>query len=492
MKAPRNSSPKPKAAISAARKAAFNILLAVERGQSHSDDLLREKAVNALSAPDRNLATALVLGVLRWQIQLDHQILALLSHPNAKLDAEILIALRMGAFQLLHMNRIPARAAIDESVELAKQSGHRFASGMVNAVLRKLAITPQVEMARLVLKGHGFSRAKRQVKMDPALAVEEMLPEESAAELALAQAHPAWMVERWINFYGLEATQAICRHGQSQPVLAVRLASPEVEAELTQAGIALEAGELLAAARTVVSGDVTATEAFREGCVRLQDEGSQLVAELAGMNPGQKVKSVLDACAAPGGKTLILAERNPAARIVASEASAPRLDQLQKRLAFLGERIECRRADAAALTEDSVFDLALADVPCSGTGTLGRNPEIRHRLRPEELTRQSERQRAILTAALRAIRSGGRAVYSTCSLEPEENEQVIAAVLAATPNARMVSLGDRIGELLDEGILTDSGAERLRGSITPEGALRLLPGAFHTDAFFICMIEKTA
>jgi 16S rRNA (cytosine967-C5)-methyltransferase len=97
-----------------------------------------------------------------------------------------------------------------------------------------------------------------------------------------------------------------------------------------------------------------------------------------------------------------------------------------------------------------------------------------------------------LTAALRAIRSGGRAVYSTCSLEPEENEQVIAAVLAATPNARMVSLGDRIGELLDEGILTDSGAERLRGSITPEGALRLLPGAFHTDAFFICMIEKTA
>jgi 16S rRNA (cytosine967-C5)-methyltransferase len=480
------------AAISPARKAAFNILLAVERGQSHSDDLLREKAVNALSAPDRNLVTALVLGVLRWQIQLDHQFQALLSHPDAKLDLEVLIALRLGAFQLLHMNRIPARAAIDESVELAKQSGHRFASGMVNAVLRKLAKTPQVEMARLVLKGHGFSRAKRQVKMDPALQAEEMLPEESAAELALAQAHPAWMVERWINFYGLEATQAICRHGQSQPVLAVRLASPEVEAELTQAGIALEPGELLAAARTVVSGDVTATEAFREGCVRLQDEGSQLVAELASGNLDQKIESVLDACAAPGGKTLILAERNPTARIVAFEASAPRLEQLHKRLAFLGDRIECRRANAAELTEDSVFDLALADVPCSGTGTLGRNPEIRHRLRPEELTRQSERQRAILTAALRAIRSGGRAVYSTCSLEPEENEQVVAAVLGATPKARLVPLGGCISELLGEGILTSEGAERLQRSLTPEGALRLLPGAFHTDGFFICMIEKTA
>jgi 16S rRNA (cytosine967-C5)-methyltransferase len=479
------------AAISAARKAAFSILMAVERGQSHSDDLLREREVDALSAPDRNLATALVLGVLRWQIQLDHEFQALLSHPDAKLDSEVLIALRLGAFQLLHMNRIPARAVIDESVELTKQSGHRFASGMVNAVLRKLAKTPQVEMARLVLKGHGFSRAKRQVKIEPALSAEEMLPEESSAELALSQAHPAWMVERWINFYGLEATRAICRHGQSQPVLAVRLASTEVEAELTQAGIVLEPGELLAAARTVVSGDVTATEAFREGRVRLQDEGSQLVAECS-TSLDQKVKSVLDACAAPGGKTLILAERNPTARIVAFEASAPRLEQLQKRLAFLGERVECRRADAAALTEDSVFDLALADVPCSGTGTLGRNPEIRHRLRPEELTRQSERQKAILAAALRAVRPGGRVVYSTCSLEPEENEQVVAAVLAATTNARQVSLRVHLGELLAEGVLTDSGAERLQNSLTPEGALRLLPGVFHADGFFIAMIERTA
>jgi 16S rRNA (cytosine967-C5)-methyltransferase len=480
------------AKISAARKAAFNILLAVERGQFHSDDLLREREVNDLSAPDRNLVTALVLGVLRWQIQLDHQFQALLSHPDAKLDFEVLISLRLGTFQLLHMNRIPARAAIDESVELAKQSGHRFASGMVNAVLRKLAKTPQVEMARLTLKGHGFSRAKRQVKRDSTLAAEEMLPETSAAELALTQAHPAWMVERWINFYGLEATQAICRHGQSQPVLAVRLTSLDIEAELIAAGIALEPGELLGAARTVVSGDVTATEAFREGRVRLQDEGSQLVAELAAGNLDQKIKSVLDACAAPGGKTLILAECNPTAHIVACESSAARLEQLRTRLAFLGDRIECRGADATELTEDSAFDLALADVPCSGTGTLGRNPEIRHRLKPEDLPRQAERQRAILSAALRAVRPGGRVVYSTCSLEPEENEQVIAAVLSSTPKARMVPLGVRIGELLGEGILTASGAERLQHSFTPEGALRLLPGVFHTDGFFICMIEKTA
>ena len=146
--------------------------MAVERGQSHSDDLLRGNAINALSAPDRHLATALVLGVLRWQIQLDHKLQALLKRPNAKLDREILIALRMGAFQLLHMDRIPARAAIDESVELAKQAGHQFASGMVNAVLRKLsASTPRFELS-----------------------------EQNPTELALAEGHPGWMVERWVDF----------------------------------------------------------------------------------------------------------------------------------------------------------------------------------------------------------------------------------------------------------------------------------------------------
>ncbi len=156
------SAPKNRATdISPARRAAFSILQAVERGQSHSDDLLRGKAVNALSDPDRNLATALVLGVLRWQILLDRRVQPLLSRPNAKLDAEILIALRLGAFQLLHMDRIPARAAIDESVELAKQAGHRFASGMVNAVLRKLAGSLRSEAELPASKGRNVPRVER-------------------------------------------------------------------------------------------------------------------------------------------------------------------------------------------------------------------------------------------------------------------------------------------------------------------------------------------
>jgi 16S rRNA (cytosine967-C5)-methyltransferase len=449
--------------ISAARKAAFEVLMAVERGQSHSDDLLRGKAINALSAPDRHLATALVLGVLRWQIQLDHQLQTLLKRPNAKLDREILIALRLGAFQLLHLDRIPARAAIDESVELAKQAGHKFASGMVNAVLRKL--------------GAGAPRPN--------------LLEESAAGLALAEGHPGWMVERWVDFYGLEAAHAICRHGQVQPGLTVRIAGSGVEEELTRAGVHLEPGEVLTSARTVVSGDVTATAAFREGRIRIQDEGSQLVAELAGQGSGIAVNSILDACAAPGGKTLIFAERNPQARIVACEASKQRLAQLRERVAHYGDRIECRQADATALAEEGAFDLVLADVPCSGTGTLGRNPEIRHRLRIEDLARQAERQRAILGGVLRAVRTGGLVVYSTCSLEPEENEQVVEAVLAAGAKARPVSLAGRIEALGESGVLHSGGAERLRACLTPCGALHLLPEALNTDGFVIALMERT-
>jgi 16S rRNA (cytosine967-C5)-methyltransferase len=158
----------------------------------------------------------------------------------------------------------------------------------------------------------------------------------------------------------------------------------------------------------------------------------------------------------------------------------------------LSDRVEFRMADATALKEDSVFDLALADVPCSGTGTLGRNPEIRHRLRLDDLARQAERQCEILSAALHAVRPGGQVVYSTCSLEPEENEQVVAAVLAATPNIRLLSLAPRIEQLVHDGILTPQGAERLRDCLTPEGLLRLLPGTFHTDGFYIALIERIA
>jgi 16S rRNA (cytosine967-C5)-methyltransferase len=452
--------------ISPARLQAFAILLKVESGAGHSDDLLRGEGVSALSPADRNLCTALVMGVLRWQIRIDARIRSLLTRPNAKLNREVQIALRLGVFQLLFLDRIPPHAAISESVGLAKQAGHWFASAMVNAVLRKLAAGARVKES----------------------ADEE---EYTEADLAEETAHPVWMVERWVRFYGLEHARLIWQHGQRQPVPAVRLSSRNVGAALALDGIRLESGVLLTAARVVSSGDVTATEAFADGRVRLQEEGSQLVAELAG-----SAERILDCCAAPGGKTLILAEMNPEAHIVACEVSQPRYRAMRERLQRIAERpegeqvssrIDLRNTDVTELNE-SDFDLVVADVPCSGTGTLGRNPEIRHRLKPEDLTKLHERQCAILWAALLA--GSKRVIYSTCSLEPEENEQVIEEVLSENIHWRRASLVERILELKGDGRLTEAGSEFLLNSIGPDGALHLLPGRFPVDGYFVALLER--
>ncbi len=451
--------------VSPARREAFAILLELEKGSAHSDDLLRSPRVSALSAQDRNLCTTLVMGVLRWQIRLDAVIRPLLTKPNARLDPEIQIALRLGVFQLQYLDRIPAHAAIGESVALAKQAGHKFASGMVNAVLRKIAAQP---------------------KPQPLPAANP-----NPKELAEVTAHPAWIVERWAAHYGIETARAICAHGQQQPELAIRLDDPALETGLVAEGIRLEPGVILTAARRVISGDITATQAFRSGHLRIQEEGSQLIAELAGHGT-----RILDCCAAPGGKTLILTERNPQAHITACEISPARLKALQIRVAAsaYSAQIEVQLADAAKLPVNPTYDLILADVPCSGTGTLGRNPEIRHRLQPADLARHHERQCAILRGALRA--GSGRVIYSTCSLEPEENSAVIAKVLGETQAWHQISASDVLDELRKEGRLSSESAQALQNVIAADGSMTLLPGSLGpnvaTDGFFIAVLQKRA
>ena len=457
---------KPAASVTPARNEAFSILMEIERNPgAHADELLRAPRVSALSAQDRNLCTTLVLGALRWQIALDAAIRTKLSKPNAKLDAAVRIALRMGLFQLQYLDRVPAHAAIGESVSLARRAGHQFASGMVNAVLRSLA---------------GSRRPGSDVLA------------ESAQELAAATAHPLWMVERWVAQYGLEAARAICANGQRQPELAIRLENPSAEAELIAEGIQLAPGAILSATRRVLSGDVTATAAFRAGRVRIQEEGSQLIAELARLRDATRI---LDCCAAPGGKTLILAQRNPQARVTALEVSPARCEALRERVAvsaYAGQ-IEVRQGDAAELSGEAAYDLVLADVPCSGTGTLGRNPEIRHRLQVADLARHRERQCAILCGALKAGMK--RVIYSTCSLEPEENAAAVAEALASHPDWRQIPVAEILTQLRNEGILETGGDTPLPDWQSPDGSMTILPGSLgpdvQTDGFFVAILEKS-
>lgn len=452
--------------IAPARRVAFRILLQIESGDAHSDELLRLPEVDALSAADRHLTTTLVLGTLRWLIALDAEIRKLLARPDAKLGPEAATALRMGAYQLLHLDRVPAHAVLHDSVELVKYGKESGAAGMVNAVLRKVQAA-----------GH------RPRATTPC----------SASGIAARWAHPAWMVERWVRRYGLEAAEAICRWDQEPAGIAIR-----AEPNATLAGLDMEPGAFLTCARRVAGGDVRRSEAFREGRVRIQDEGSQLVAEMLAEWPSgvlavradEEPVRVLDTCAAPGGKTAILAERLPHAEITAIDVSRKRLAAMRTMLPqSVTERMRFEVADVTKMQLKPEWDLILCDVPCSGTGTMARNPEIRLRVTEADLARQQERQRAILRAGLRGLRPGGRLVYSTCSLEREENEQVVESALQEAREVQIVPVEGILDELATLGVLTAEGRERLR-SATEGPHLRTIPGVHPCDGFFAAVLER--
>ena len=450
--------------IAPARRVAFDLLRELrQRPETHSDQLLRCREVNDLSQVDRNLATALVMGVLRWQIALDERIAAFLTRADTRLPEPVEVALELGALQLLLFDRIPPHAAIFESVELVKESGNAHAAGLVNAVLRKLVDAPRLGAAPLRFR--------------------------SAEDIARVWAHPLWMVARWVQAYGITSAAAICRFDQYPPPTTIRLAEPHVEAALAAEGLSLEPGLFVERARRVVQGDVTTTAAFAQGLVRIQDEGSQLIAELAGQGT-----AILDCCAAPGGKTAILAERNPQASILACDVGISRVKAMRKFLQGRkgAEHISYRTIDATALDMDRQFDLVVCDAPCSGTGTLARNPEIRHRIGYEDLPRQQDRQVQLLRSAMRSLAKGGRLVYSTCSLEPEENESVISRALDLEKNFRVLSWVDRIQALEREGILHPDSAELLFPQGSSEKFLRTTPGIHPFDGFFGALLTRDA
>jgi 16S rRNA (cytosine967-C5)-methyltransferase len=452
--------------VSPARAAAFDILLRVERESSYASDLLHSSAHERLSTPDHALATELVMGVVRWRSRLDSEIATESSQPLSKLDIEILIALRLAVYQFLWLDRVPQRAALYESVELVKRARKHSAAPFVNAVLRKL------------------SRASR--KPDIPATDEASSPE----ALASALAHPLWLVERWAREYGLTAAHQICEYNQTIPNTAIRLRAPTAEAQLKQEGISLVSGSLLASARIVQSGDITKTRTFRTGQIVIQDEASQLVAALVGFDLRTEGSHILDCCAAPGGKTLAIADYNPTAAITAIELHPHRARLLQKLLQLHSSHspapIQIVAADAQHLPLSRPFDRVLADVPCSGTGTLARNPEIKWRLTLGDLAELHERQAAILRSALAQLAPGGRLIYSTCSLEREENENVIEQALSEDHSFRLLDCRSELDRLKSAGELTMPDT----ASLTRGPYLRTIPGIHPCDGFFAAILER--
>lgn len=449
-------------AVSPSRAAAFDILMKVDRERAYASELLHSARFAKLSPADHGLTNEIVMGVLRWRSLLDQRLAGASSQKIERLDAEVLTALRMGLYQLQFLSRVPAHAAIFESVELVKSARKRSAASFVNAVLRKLA-------RGLVDKAAGP-------------AAQELAAIRSSSDpIALAHnsAHPEWLVERWSGSYGLEAARKICEHNQTVSVTTIRLNDEEVLAELSKSGIQLAPGGLLSTAHTVLAGDVTQTNAFQQDRIALQDEASQLVALLVGRG-----ERILDCCAAPGGKTSLIASRNPDAKLLATELH-PHRARLVRNLARQSN-ICVVAADARQLPFSKQFDRILADVPCSGTGTLAHNPEIKWRLSQQDLSDLQSRQIDILKSALGQLSRGGRLVYSTCSVEREENEDVVKAALTGASQFSIVECRGELERMRQSGELSiDDLSFLIAGPY-----LRTIPGVLPCDGFFAAIIQK--
>lgn len=466
---------------SPARKIAFDVLLRVETEAAFAADLLHARLGGRVKREDAALATELTLGVLRWQRLLDAFVARHLKQPTDKLDAAVRIALRLGAYQLRFLERVPAHAAVNESVKLVKRAGVRSAASLVNAVLRHLAA---------------------EAKQPP----EALLPGELPASerLALLHSHPTWLVERWLAAFGQERTLALLEANNRAAPLACAVHdlvhTEEIISELRLAGCEAAAGRWLASALIVRGGSPAHTKAFRRGWISIQDEASQMVPLLAGTERGD---AVLDLCAAPGGKTLPLARAaGEGALVVAADLHLHRLRAMREHLNRVGVAgVALVALDASApLPWTLRFRRILVDAPCSGTGTLARNPEIRWRLKPADLAGLQSRQVALLRNALEALDSGGRLIYSTCSLEPEENEQVVRQALAGQTEFRITGKEQLRAALVPhlqpgvaaELLCTDdcllaggAGTDGLHG-----GVFRTFPPEHGTDGFFAVGIER--
>ena len=443
--------------ISPARVAAFEVLLRVERESAYAMELLHASRHANLSATNHGLASELVMGVLRWRSRLDREITRHSSISLARLDSEVLTSLRLAIYQLMFLDRIPARAAIHDGVELVKQARKSSAAAFTNAVLRKLA--------------------KRGEK---ALAVE--IPAcQTSAQLSAQFAHPQWLVERWVREFGFDCAVKICNYDQQVPETTIRVTDPADEDELTREGVRLVPGRILSSARRAAIGNSTVTAAFRQGRVAFQDEASQLVSLLVGQGT-----TILDCCAAPGGKTRVLAQQNPSATILAVELHSHRARLLRKLVSAPNVRVVA--ADVRMLPLVAGFDRVLVDAPCSGTGTLARNPEIKWRLRIEDLTDLRDRQISILRSAMQRVSPKGRLVYATCSLEREENQNVVDSALSSDSSFKLLEAREYLETLrAQRELLWQDLTSLLIGPY-----LRTIPGVHPCDGFFAAILEKVS
>lgn len=436
--------------VSPARISAFDVLKQVDEGKFSSVALAETEP--RLSPLDRALCHELVLGVLRWQLHLDAIIEHFAKRKVASLDPPVLRALRLGIYQIRFLSRIPASAAVNESVNLVARARLSSARSFVNAVLR---------------------RATREPNYSPAAEIADPLE-----RIAIDSSHPRWLIERWSNAFGVEQAELVARANNEVPHIAIRVIKSvadenEVLEKLRSDGGELVQSEVAKTAWRVSGATARLRELSERGEIYIQDEASQLVAEVL---DAQSRDRVLDVCAAPGGKTTLIAERaGDTTEVIGMDLSPRRLSTIARTMdlhRLRNIKLMVGNAGEPLPFEAGTFDRVLLDAPCSGTGTLRHNPEIRWRLSNDDIAELAANQKRFLTNAAEVVRPGGLLVYSTCSIELDENEQVVLNFL---------SLHDQFTQIrpqLNPELLTES------------GAARTWPHRQGTDGFFIAAFKR--
>jgi len=413
-----------------------------------------EGALPRFDSRDQRLLTELVLGTLRWLRRLDHIVATASDRAFEDIEPRLRTPLRIGAYQVLFLDRVPDHAAVHEAVEQARQATHRGGASFANAVLRRIARSPRLEDW-------------------------PVREEDPVRRLAVEWSHPDFLVGRWLDRFGPDLTRAVLEaNNRAKPLqlLAFRdRGGRELLAErLIDAGIEVDPSRWSPLGLVVRRGDPLATELFTEGDFYIQDEASQIAALLPLPSPGERV---LDVAAAPGGKSFALMAWEPSVEVTLAEVSPSRLPRLQANLHRLRRsgRLVLQDGGAPALTGG--WDRVVLDLPCSGTGTFRKHPELKWRLRPDEVERLAEEGLRLLRGSAPLVAPGGLLVVITCSLEREENEDVVRRFLRRHPGFTPLELEERI-------------PDHLRGFVRGAGLWRLFPAGYH-DGFTVQVLRRS-
>ncbi len=443
------------------RLLAVRVLERVERAGAYADLALHaELRRSHLASNDRALATEFVYGTLRWRGRLDFLLSQVLDRDFDALEPLVATLLRLGAYQIVFTGSVPDSAAVDQTVRCARAVGAERATSLVNAVLRRLA------------------------RIHDTIPLPD-LTEDPLAHLTGVLSLPPWIAERWLTIFGAEEAATLAKASNSVPPLTARVNPLRCSrrALIEELGPRLpDARPCPLAPRGVLlghRGHPAHDPAFLEGRFTIQDEASQLVVTYLEPKPGERI---LDVCAAPGTKTTAIAEEiGDAGEVVALDRNARRLRLVGRDARRLGltnitacEHDAMRPLDGFAA--EGAFDRILVDAPCSGLGTLRRNPDARWRVRPSDPPRLAEIQTTILRNAAAALRPGGVLVYSTCTLLPEENEMVVESLLSEARDYRLLP--------------ADAAPEPTRRLIGADGYLRCFPHLHDTDGFFAARLER--